>query len=92
MHRGVSLRYPPPHTQLCCSSEFAVRKLKAAGAQPGLFVLRRSPQDFDSFLLTVCTEVGPSATQKPPPTSSPRGTEPSTEGTVPLVFPSAPRC
>ncbi|XP_021234698.1 tyrosine-protein kinase JAK3 [Numida meleagris] len=38
------------------SSEFAVHKLKAAGAHPGLFVLRRSPQDFDSYLLTVCTE------------------------------------
>ncbi|OXB54699.1 hypothetical protein ASZ78_006738 [Callipepla squamata] len=48
------------------SSEFAVRKLKAAGAQRGLFVLRRSPQDFDSYLLTVCTEVGPSTTQTPP--------------------------
>lgn len=38
------------------SSEFAVRKLKAAGSHPGLFVLRRSPQDFDSYLLTVCAE------------------------------------
>ncbi|NXT78586.1 JAK3 kinase, partial [Zapornia atra] len=38
------------------SSEFAVRKLKAAGSRPGLFLLRRSPQDFDSYLLTICTE------------------------------------
>ncbi|XP_035169059.1 tyrosine-protein kinase JAK3-like, partial [Oxyura jamaicensis] len=36
------------------SSEFAVHKLKAAGGRPGLFLLRRSPQDFDSYLLTVC--------------------------------------
>lgn len=61
--RGV----PPSHTRLCCcSSEFAVRKLKAAGSHPGLFVLRRSPQDFDSYLLTVCAEVGSGATQTPP--------------------------
>lgn len=39
------------------SSEFAVNKLKAAGSQPGLYLLRRSPQDFDSYLLTVCAEV-----------------------------------
>ncbi|NXW60078.1 JAK3 kinase, partial [Eurystomus gularis] len=38
------------------SSEFAVDKLKVAGSQPGLYLLRRSPQDFDSYLLTVCTE------------------------------------
>ncbi|NXK55318.1 JAK3 kinase, partial [Chauna torquata] len=38
------------------SSEFAVNKLKAAGGHPGLFLLRRSPQDFDSYLLTVCAE------------------------------------
>lgn len=38
------------------SSEFAVNKLKGAGSRPGLFLLRRSPQDFDSLLLTVCTE------------------------------------
>ncbi|KAI6072350.1 Tyrosine-protein kinase JAK3 [Aix galericulata] len=41
------------------SSEFAVNKLKAAGGRPGLFLLRRSPQDFDSYLLTVCAEVRP---------------------------------
>lgn len=69
-----------------------MRKLKAAGSHPGLFVLRRSPQDFDSYLLTVCAEVGPGATQTPP-TSSPRGTEPSTEGALPAVWPSgSPRC
>ncbi|PKK17884.1 hypothetical protein A306_00000141 [Columba livia] len=38
------------------SSEFAVHKLKAAGSPPGLYLLRRSPQDFDSYLLTVCVE------------------------------------
>ncbi|NXJ96471.1 JAK3 kinase, partial [Corythaixoides concolor] len=38
------------------SSEFAVNKLKAAGGHPGLYLLRRSPQDFDSYLLTVCAE------------------------------------
>uniref|UniRef100_A0A8B9VLW0 Tyrosine-protein kinase n=1 Tax=Anas zonorhyncha TaxID=75864 RepID=A0A8B9VLW0_9AVES len=38
------------------SSEFAVNKLKVAGGHPGLFLLRRSPQDFDSYLLTVCAE------------------------------------
>lgn len=41
------------------SSEFAVNKLKVAGGHPGLFLLRRSPQDFDSYLLTVCAEVRP---------------------------------
>uniref|UniRef100_A0A8C3J8W3 Tyrosine-protein kinase n=1 Tax=Calidris pygmaea TaxID=425635 RepID=A0A8C3J8W3_9CHAR len=39
------------------SSEFAVNKLKLAGSRPGLYLLRRSPQDFDSYLLTVCAEV-----------------------------------
>ncbi|NXX62929.1 JAK3 kinase, partial [Scopus umbretta] len=38
------------------SSEFAVNKLKVAGSCPGLYLLRRSPQDFDSYLLTVCAE------------------------------------
>ncbi|XP_068276529.1 tyrosine-protein kinase JAK3 [Nyctibius grandis] len=38
------------------SSEFAVQRLKAAGSRPGLYVLRRSPQDFDSYLLTVCAQ------------------------------------
>ncbi|NWS50003.1 JAK3 kinase, partial [Probosciger aterrimus] len=38
------------------SSEFAVNKLKVAGSRPGLFLLCRNPQDFDSLLLTVCTE------------------------------------
>ncbi|NXX44533.1 JAK3 kinase, partial [Tricholaema leucomelas] len=38
------------------SSEFAIQKLKLAGNQPGLYLLRRSPQDFDSFLLTVCAQ------------------------------------
>ncbi|NWI06486.1 JAK3 kinase, partial [Tichodroma muraria] len=38
------------------SAEFAVNKLEAAGGAPGLFLLRRSPQDFDSYLLTVCVQ------------------------------------
>ncbi|XP_027561597.1 tyrosine-protein kinase JAK3 [Neopelma chrysocephalum] len=38
------------------SAEFAVSKLKAAGSPPGLYLLRRSPQDFDSYLLTVCVQ------------------------------------
>ncbi|NXM72784.1 JAK3 kinase, partial [Serilophus lunatus] len=38
------------------SAEFAVNKLKAAGSPPGLYLLRRSPQDFDSYLLTVCVQ------------------------------------
>ncbi|XP_025897240.1 tyrosine-protein kinase JAK3 [Nothoprocta perdicaria] len=38
------------------SSEFAVSKLQAAGSRAGLYLLRRSPQDFDSYLLTVCAE------------------------------------
>ncbi|XP_068027042.1 tyrosine-protein kinase JAK3 [Melanerpes formicivorus] len=38
------------------SSEFAIRKLQVAGSQPGLYLLRRSPQDFDSFLLTICAQ------------------------------------
>ncbi|XP_041336860.1 tyrosine-protein kinase JAK3 [Pyrgilauda ruficollis] len=38
------------------SAEFAVSKLEAAGGAPGLFLLRRSPQDFDSYLLTVCVQ------------------------------------
>ncbi|NXP95962.1 JAK3 kinase, partial [Passerina amoena] len=41
------------------SAEFAVNKLEAAGGAPGLFLLRRSPQDFDSYLLTVCVQVRP---------------------------------
>ncbi|NXT09823.1 JAK3 kinase, partial [Prunella fulvescens] len=44
------------------SAEFAVNKLEAAGGAPGLFLLRRSPQDFDSFLLTVCVQVRPPGT------------------------------
>uniref|UniRef100_A0A9L0JE41 Tyrosine-protein kinase n=1 Tax=Equus asinus TaxID=9793 RepID=A0A9L0JE41_EQUAS len=41
--------------------DFAVNKLKTGGSLPGSYVLRRSPQDFDSFLLTVCvqTPLGP---------------------------------
>ncbi|XP_004616913.2 tyrosine-protein kinase JAK3 [Sorex araneus] len=41
--------------------DFAINKLKAEGSLPGSYVLRRSPQDFNSFLLTVCvqTPLGP---------------------------------
>uniref|UniRef100_A0A2K5YYM6 Tyrosine-protein kinase n=1 Tax=Mandrillus leucophaeus TaxID=9568 RepID=A0A2K5YYM6_MANLE len=43
------------------SLDFAINKLKNGGSRPGSYVLRRSPQDFDSFLLTVCvqTPLGP---------------------------------
>ncbi|XP_037674331.1 tyrosine-protein kinase JAK3 [Choloepus didactylus] len=36
--------------------DFAIEKLKTGGSVPGSYVLRRSPQDFDSFLLTVCVQ------------------------------------
>ncbi|MBN3302960.1 JAK2 kinase, partial [Amia calva] len=36
------------------TSEFAVYKLKRAGAQSGMFVLRHSPKDFDKYFFTVC--------------------------------------
>uniref|UniRef100_A0A480RH36 Tyrosine-protein kinase JAK3 isoform X3 n=1 Tax=Sus scrofa TaxID=9823 RepID=A0A480RH36_PIG len=41
--------------------DFAINKLKTGGSLPGSYVLRRSPQDFDSYLLTVCvqTPLGP---------------------------------
>ncbi|XP_053439882.1 tyrosine-protein kinase JAK3 isoform X1 [Nycticebus coucang] len=41
--------------------DFAIHKLKTAGARPGSYLLRRSPQEFNSFLLTVCvqTPLGP---------------------------------
>ncbi|KAK2087697.1 Tyrosine-protein kinase jak3 [Saguinus oedipus] len=41
--------------------DFAINKLKTGGSLPGSYVLRRSPQEFDSFLLTVCvqTPLGP---------------------------------
>ncbi|KFO22592.1 Tyrosine-protein kinase JAK3 [Fukomys damarensis] len=38
--------------------DFAIHKLKARGSVPGSYVLRRSPQDFDGFLLTACVQVG----------------------------------
>lgn len=41
------------------SLDFAINKLKTGGSLPGSYVLRRSPQDFDSFLLTVCVQVSP---------------------------------
>lgn len=47
------------------SSEFAVKRLKMAGSSPGLYLLRRSPQDFDSYLLTVCAEVRPAPAPAP---------------------------
>lgn len=39
------------------SLDFAINKLKTGGSLPGSYVLRRSPQDFDSYLLTVCVQV-----------------------------------
>ncbi|KAM9688871.1 tyrosine-protein kinase JAK3 [Trichechus inunguis] len=41
--------------------DFAIDKLKMGGSLSGSYLLRRSPQDFDSFLLTVCiqTPLGP---------------------------------
>uniref|UniRef100_A0A672P516 Tyrosine-protein kinase n=1 Tax=Sinocyclocheilus grahami TaxID=75366 RepID=A0A672P516_SINGR len=35
------------------TSEFAVHKLKKAGAKNGMFLLRHSPKDFDKYFLTV---------------------------------------
>ncbi|XP_066490961.1 tyrosine-protein kinase JAK3 isoform X2 [Tiliqua scincoides] len=37
-------------------SEFAINKLKMMGYNGGSFVLRRSPEDFNSYLLTICFE------------------------------------
>lgn len=45
-------------SHLSPSLDFAINKLKTGGSFPGSYVLRRSPQDFDSFLLTVCVQVG----------------------------------
>ncbi|XP_039520252.1 tyrosine-protein kinase JAK2 isoform X1 [Pimephales promelas] len=39
------------------TSEFAVHKLKKAGAKNGMFLLRHSPMDFDKYFLTVCIQV-----------------------------------
>ncbi|XP_067085736.1 tyrosine-protein kinase JAK2 [Osmerus mordax] len=38
------------------TSEFAVNKLKRAGARPGTFLLRHSPQDHDKYFLSVCVQ------------------------------------
>ncbi|XP_015221241.2 tyrosine-protein kinase JAK2 [Lepisosteus oculatus] len=38
------------------TSEFAILKLKRAGAQGGMFLLRHSPKDYDKYFLTVCME------------------------------------
>ncbi|XP_056629086.1 tyrosine-protein kinase JAK2 isoform X2 [Triplophysa dalaica] len=38
------------------TSEFAVHKLKKAGAENGMFLLRHSPKEFDKYFLTVCTQ------------------------------------
>ncbi|MFT7819168.1 tyrosine-protein kinase JAK2-like [Arapaima gigas] len=38
------------------TSEFAIHKLKKSGTKSGLFLLRRSPQDFDKYFLTVCIQ------------------------------------
>ncbi|XP_072537342.1 tyrosine-protein kinase JAK2 [Salminus brasiliensis] len=38
------------------TSEFAVHKLRKAGAQNGMFLLRRSPKEFDKYFLMVCLQ------------------------------------
>ncbi|XP_043103232.1 tyrosine-protein kinase JAK2 [Puntigrus tetrazona] len=38
------------------TSEFAMHKLKKAGAKNGMFLLRHSPKDFDKYFLTVCIQ------------------------------------
>ncbi|KAM9475379.1 tyrosine-protein kinase JAK2 [Clarias gariepinus] len=38
------------------TSEFAVHKLKKAGARNGTFLLRRSPKEFDKYFLMVCLQ------------------------------------
>ncbi|KAJ6652812.1 hypothetical protein lerEdw1_010592 [Lerista edwardsae] len=37
-------------------SEFAINKLKMMGYSGGSFIFRRSPEDFSSYLLTICIE------------------------------------
>uniref|UniRef100_A0ACB8F2R0 Uncharacterized protein n=1 Tax=Sphaerodactylus townsendi TaxID=933632 RepID=A0ACB8F2R0_9SAUR len=39
------------------TSEFAVNKLKATGHGAGSYLLRRNPEDFNSYLLTICIEM-----------------------------------
>ncbi|XP_011846595.1 PREDICTED: tyrosine-protein kinase JAK3 [Mandrillus leucophaeus] len=55
------VRADPPLGGTNVGLDFAINKLKNGGSRPGSYVLRRSPQDFDSFLLTVCvqTPLGP---------------------------------
>ncbi|XP_041086024.1 tyrosine-protein kinase JAK2-like [Polyodon spathula] len=38
------------------TSEFAVHKLKRAGACSGMYLLRHSPKDFDKYFITICVE------------------------------------
>ncbi|XP_044276961.1 tyrosine-protein kinase JAK3 [Varanus komodoensis] len=38
------------------TSEFAIHKLKQADCPRGAYILRHSPEDFESFLLTTCLE------------------------------------
>ncbi|XP_053159554.1 tyrosine-protein kinase JAK3 [Hemicordylus capensis] len=38
------------------TSEFAINKLKTMGYKEGSYILRRSLENFDSYLLTTCTE------------------------------------
>ncbi|XP_055023941.2 tyrosine-protein kinase JAK2 [Misgurnus anguillicaudatus] len=38
------------------TSEFAVHKLKKAGAKNGMFLLRHSPKEHDKYFLTVCIQ------------------------------------
>ncbi|KAB0406624.1 hypothetical protein E2I00_018627 [Balaenoptera physalus] len=60
---GAGPRSPPalPEGRDAGLLDFAINKLKTGGSLPGSYVLRRSPQDFDSYLLTVCvpTPLGP---------------------------------
>uniref|UniRef100_A0A8C4XHP1 Tyrosine-protein kinase n=1 Tax=Erpetoichthys calabaricus TaxID=27687 RepID=A0A8C4XHP1_ERPCA len=46
----------------CChgpiTSEFAINKLKRAGAKAGMFLIRRSPKEFNDYFITICTPHG----------------------------------
>ncbi|KAI5625728.1 tyrosine-protein kinase JAK3, partial [Silurus asotus] len=44
------------HSHGPITSEFAVHKLKKAGAKHGTFLLRRSPKEFDKYFLMVCLQ------------------------------------
>ncbi|XP_051790937.1 tyrosine-protein kinase JAK2 [Erpetoichthys calabaricus] len=44
----------------CChgpiTSEFAINKLKRAGAKAGMFLIRRSPKEFNDYFITICVK------------------------------------